>query len=470
MAAWRKRAALALIAALAGSTGPAALGAEGSLPGELVDRDTLRVCSDPNNLPYSNEAGEGFENKIAELLAAKLGVDLQYSWYPSSVGFVRNTLGARLCDLVIGTTSTSELMQNTNPYYRSGYVLVQRAEAKVKAASLHDPVLGEMRIGAVARTPPVDLLARQGLIDHLVPYHLMVDTRYDHPAHTMIEDVAKGTIDAALVWGPIGGYFAKRSNATLEITPLLGEDRRVRLDFLITMGLRRGEPQWKDTLNRLLREHRAEIQAILLDYGVPLLDNQGRPIEAAPQPAPAPDGAAKTHGRLVPEPEGYRLADYRAPVPAGLAGARTVTTAELRALIAAERPVLVDVMPAPRKPAATSLWLPPRRDSLPGSAWLANTGYGDPTPEFQQYFEAHLARLTAGDRTRTVVFYCAADCWMSWNAAKRALALGYARVVWYPEGADGWAAAGLPLAAAEPVAMPDFMPLEPARTLAGAGG
>ena len=246
--------------------------------GELVDPDTLRVCADPHNLPYSNEAGEGFENKIAELLAADLGVELSYTWFPQTIGFVRNTLGARVCDVVTGITSTSELMQNTNPSSRSSYVLLQRAEADPKVGSLHDPALKDLRIGAVARTPPVDLLARQGLLKNLRPYHLVVDTRFESPGRDLVEDLAAGEIDVGVVWGPIGGYWAARQSVPIEVVPLTDEAAGARLDFRITMGLRRNEPEWEQILNGFIAEHQDEIQAILLEYGVPLLDRQGRLI------------------------------------------------------------------------------------------------------------------------------------------------------------------------------------------------
>lgn len=439
----------------------------GAQLGELVDPTKLRVCADPANLPYSNQAGEGFENKIAELLASKLGVQLTYTWYPQTVGFVRNTLGARQCDLVIGVATTNELMQNTNPYYRSSYVLVQRADATPKATSLHDPALAELRIGAVARTPPVTLLAQRGLLGHLQPYELIVDTRFDSPGRRMVEDVAAGKIDVGVLWGPIAGYWAQRQSVPLEVTPLIDEDRSIRLDFRISMGIRRNEPQWKRRLNELIADSRDQIEAILLDYGIPLLDEQGRPIEAA--------GRGEDHGALepVPEPEGYRMTAYRAPVPASLAGARTVTTAELEALLATEPPpVLIDVLPAPREPAnrpAGRVWRPKPRDNIPGSVWLANVGYGELSAEFESYFKDNLARLAGGDRSRQLVFYCRADCWMSWNAAKRALGYGYANVIWYPSGTDGWREAGLPLAPAAPVPMPDFVPLPASATTAADG-
>ena len=249
--------------------------------GELVDRDMLRVCADPHNLPFSNEAGEGFENKIAELLAEELGRQVEYTWYPQSIGFVRNTLGAHACDVVMGTVSTGELVQNTNPYYRSSYALVQRADAQTKAHALTDPQLADLRIGAVARTPPIDILAKQGLLKNVTPYALVVDTRYDSPGRDMVEDVAAGKIDVGVLWGPIAGYWAKQASVPLEVIALSGENAGARLDFRIAMGLRRNEPEWKQVLNDFIAKRKAEIQAILLEYGVPLLDEQGHQIKAA---------------------------------------------------------------------------------------------------------------------------------------------------------------------------------------------
>ncbi len=450
------KAAAAVLVALA--LGGAATGA-GAQVGELVDRTKLRVCADPSDLPFSNQAGEGFENRIAELLAAKLGVPLTYTWYPQSIGFVRNTLNAGACDVVIGIPTPNALMQNTNPYYRSSYALVQRADADPKITSLHDPALADRKIGAVARTPPVTLLAQAGLLRQLKPYQLVVDTRFDSPGRQMVEDVAAGVIDVGILWGPIAGYWATQQKVPLEVTPLTGEEKGLHLDFRLSMGLRRNEPNWKHDLNDFLAANGDAIQAILLDYGVPLLDRQGQPI-----PAKAP-AKAKQQGRLeaVPEPAGYRLADYRAPVPASLAGARVVTTAELQALTAGGGAArLIDVLPAPRKPAnrpAGSVWRPAPRDDIPGSVWLPNVGYGELSAEFESWFRDNLARITDGDRSRPLVFYCKANCWMSWNAAKRAQAYGYDHVVWYPDGTDGWQAAGLPLVAAEPEPMPDFLPL-----------
>lgn len=418
--------------------------------GELVDRTALRVCADPNNLPFSNDKGEGFENKIAELMAKELGVPLHYTWFPQSVGFVRMTLRANRCDLIMGVVAADELVQNTNPYYRSTYVLVHREGEGDRFGSLDSPFMQSARIGIVAGTPVADLLVRKGLMAQARPYQLLVDTRLEQPARQMVEDVAKGELDAALLWGPIAGYWDRKQPAPLTLVPLASDPRTgIRLDFRISMGIRPNEPQWKRDVNDLIRKLRPEIQKILLDYGVPLLDEQGRLI------------TAEAGGEAVPEPAGYRMGEYRAPVPATLAGATVLTTPALQKLLAEERPVLIDVLPKPRKPegrTAGQLWVEPERDHLPGSAWLPNVGYGELSAEFADYFRDGLNRLTGGDKARPIVFYCDAQCWMSWNAAKRAMTeLGYRRVYWYPEGVDGWKQAGLALEKAHEEPMPGFL-------------
>lgn len=242
---------------------------------EAVDRSALRVCADPANLPFSNQAGEGFENKIAELLAEELEIPVQYTWFPQSTGFVRNTLKARRCDVVIGISLGFELLQNTNPYYRSAYVMLYRAEGSPKVASLSDPTLKSARIGLVAGTPPATVVALNGLMRQVRPYHLQADTRFDHPGRKLVEDLAKGEIDVGLLWGPIAGYYAKRQDVPLEIVPLRTDGGPVRMDYRITMGLRFNEPEWKRQLNDIIKRRKADIDAILKDYGVPLLDERG---------------------------------------------------------------------------------------------------------------------------------------------------------------------------------------------------
>jgi quinoprotein dehydrogenase-associated probable ABC transporter substrate-binding protein len=246
--------------------------------GELVDRSALRVCADPNDLPFSNDQGEGFENEIAELIAGHLGVPVRYTWYPQTIGFVRSTLRAYLCDVVMGVASANELLQNTNPYYHSTYVLASRAADGDRFADLDGPAMQNARIGVIAGTPPADLLAEHGLLGQVQPYHLMVDTRHDHPGKDMIGDLAESRIDVALLWGPIAGYWASMQSEPISLAPLRSDRPGQRLDFRISMGVRPNEPDWKLQLNDLIRELQPEITAILERYGVPLLDNQGQLI------------------------------------------------------------------------------------------------------------------------------------------------------------------------------------------------
>lgn len=246
---------------------------------EAVDHTALRVCSDPNNLPFSNEAGEGFENRIAEMFAAELGVPVQYTWYPNTVGFIRNTLRMRKCDLVLAAPTASELLQNTNPYYRSTYALVFRKDSPVAATSLADPVMKTLRIGVVAGTPPATLVAKYDLFDQMRPYHLLVDTRFESATARMVEDIASGEIDVGVLWGPIAGYHVKMHNPPLRIVPLDPTvETGTRIEFRIHMGLRPNEPEWKHRLNQLIAENQDKINAILTEYGVPLLDEQGKLI------------------------------------------------------------------------------------------------------------------------------------------------------------------------------------------------
>lgn len=407
--------------------------------GEVVDRSRLRVCADPGNLPYSNDRGEGFENKIAELLARELSVPLEYTWFPQTVGFVRMTLAAKRCDLIIGVATTNELMQNTNPYYRSSYVIVHRRELALDDGRLDNPVFKSLRLGIQPRTPVATLVARNGLLTQARSYRLVVDTRLEKPARAMVEDVATGDIDAALVWGPLAGYWVKELAPHLAITPLALEPGKERLDFRVSMGLRYNEPDWKHLLNDLLQKHKGEIQAIMADYGIPLLDGQGKLIRQAS--AAEDDG----FGDFAPEPESYRTAEYRAPVPAGLKGARTVDVAGLQALIATGDALLVDVMPTQPKPAnrpAGSIWRDPQRSTVKGAVWLANMGFGKLAESDEAAFKAELERL-AGSKDRTIVMFCEPQCWMSWNAAKRAISYGFRNVVWFPDGVKGWSEAGL---------------------------
>lgn len=274
-----RQALLLLASAIVALSGVAAFSfAAAAATAEAVDRSSLRVCADPSNLPFSNDKGEGFENKIAELFAKELGVPVQYTWYPDTMGFIRNTLRARKCDIVMGTISANEMLQNTNPYYHSAFSLIYRKDSGLAVSTLDDEALKTLKIGAIAGTPPVTLLAQRGLLANLKPYALLVDSRFDHPGQDLIHDVAEGVIDVGILWGPMAGYFAKGESVPLSLMPLRTENAAIRLDFRITMGVRFNEPEWKRDINDLIRKHQAEINRILLDYGVPLLDEQNNPI------------------------------------------------------------------------------------------------------------------------------------------------------------------------------------------------
>ena len=242
---------------------------------EAVDRTAFRVCSDPANLPFSNDKGEGFENKIAELLASKLGVPLEYTWYPNSVGFLRNTLRVRRCDIVMGIVTGADLVQTTNPYYRSAYVMVSRKADNITADKIEDPQLKDLKIGLTAGAPPADIAAKAGLAPHIRPYDLFVDTRHQQPGKDMINDLANKQIDVALLWGPIAGYYAKQHGDDLKVTPLLDEPKKSRMEFYITMAVRPGENKWKNDINALIRSNKDAIDKILRDYHVPMLNARG---------------------------------------------------------------------------------------------------------------------------------------------------------------------------------------------------
>jgi len=248
---------------------------------DLVNREVLRVCSDPANLPFSNEAQQGFENRIAELVAGELKLPLEYTWFPQATGFVRQTLFAKRCDLIIGFAQGDELVLNSNHYYRSSYVLIYRPGQGLDGAmTLADPRLKTRHIGIVAGTPPADVMARLGLMQGARPYPLMVDRRFESPAERMIADIRSGEIDAGVLWGPIGGYFARRGGEKLTVTPLLEEATGPRMAYRITFGVRNHEDDWKHKLNEIIAKRQGDIDAILLDFGVPLLDEETKPITA----------------------------------------------------------------------------------------------------------------------------------------------------------------------------------------------
>ncbi|MGB8275469.1 MAG: quinoprotein dehydrogenase-associated putative ABC transporter substrate-binding protein [Alphaproteobacteria bacterium] len=247
---------------------------------EAVDKSRLRVCADPRNLPFSDDKGEGFENKIAELLAKKLNRPLTYYWWPQMVRYVLNTIAAKKCDLIMGINANSDVVLNTNPYYRTTYVMVYLKNSGIKAQSLDDPEIKEKKLslGTVAGTPPGFLLVEYGLLKQLYPYPLHYDPYAMSVGEAMIVDLKNGVTNIALMSSPLAGYWAKRLGVDVAMIPLKSINRDTgRMDFYITMGVRLGENDWKRLINKVIRENQDEINRILVDYGVLLLKMRGEP-------------------------------------------------------------------------------------------------------------------------------------------------------------------------------------------------
>ena len=244
---------------------------------ELAFNTELRVCADPANLPFSNREQQGFENKIAALIGQDLGISVSYVWFPQTVGFIRNTLRARACDLVMGAVSGDGEMDTTTAYYHSAYMVATRKADGITATSLGDPAFKDKRIGLVAATPPTDLVLRHGLMPHVTAYALSADTRLGSPARKMLQDLADGVIDVALVWGPVAGYAIHHEGLPLRAAFLTPEPDAPRLDYRIAMGVRPNEPEWRRRINQAIRKQRPRIEQILDDYAVPQLDEQNQP-------------------------------------------------------------------------------------------------------------------------------------------------------------------------------------------------
>jgi mxaJ protein len=277
------------------------VGASAQQDSPVVGADrVLRVCADPNNLPFSNRAGEGFENKIAELLARELGWTVEYTWFPQRMGFIRNTLRGRepnsgrfKCDLVLGVPDGFELASTTKPYYRSTYALVYVKGKGLDGVTTPQGLLGlepvklkSLKLGVVGQTPPVDWLLKHRLFDQVVPYQRQSGDPERYPGEIVEKDLVAGTIDVAFVWGPIAGYFAKRAKSpALAVVPF-NPDPEIQFDFRIAMGVRFGEREWKERIERLIEANRPRIQAILAAYGVPQLDDQGRIMAVPDDPSP----------------------------------------------------------------------------------------------------------------------------------------------------------------------------------------
>jgi quinoprotein dehydrogenase-associated probable ABC transporter substrate-binding protein len=252
--------------------------AVGALAGQT--RPELRVCADPNNLPFSNQRREGFENKIAELLARDLGARVAYTWWAQRRGFFRNTIKAGLCDVVLGVPTGLEMVAPTRPYYRSTYVFVYPADRGIEIRSFDDPALKTLKVGVqlagddYANTPPAHALSRRGIVANVVGFTLYGDYALENPPARIVEAVARGDIDVAVVWGPLAGYFAPRQRVPLRVVPVSPSIDLPFLPFVfdIAIGVRRGDDDLKNTIDDFLDRRHGEIQAILDAYGVPRVD------------------------------------------------------------------------------------------------------------------------------------------------------------------------------------------------------
>lgn len=238
----------------------------------------LRVCADPNNLPFSNAAGEGFENRLAQLVGRQLGERVEYTWWAQRRGFFRHTLNAGLCDVVMGVPTGLPMATTTQPYYRSSYVMVYRKDRAYGLHTLDDPRLERLKIGVHvlggdAPPPPALALARMGMIDNVVGYSIYGDYREPHPPSRLIDAVAQGKVDVAVAWGPLVGYFARHAAVPLEVVPLTRSPvPTLPFDFSISMGVRKGDVALKNRLDEVLTQRRGDIQALLDEYAVPRLD------------------------------------------------------------------------------------------------------------------------------------------------------------------------------------------------------
>ncbi|HET6763616.1 MAG TPA: substrate-binding domain-containing protein [Longimicrobiaceae bacterium] len=246
----------------------------------------LRVCADPNNLPFSDGAGRGFENRLAEMVAAELHARVRYTWWAQRRGFFRSTLKAGLCDVVLGMPSSMEMAWTTRPYYRSGYVFLSRKDRQIAVGSLDDPALAGMRIGVQvlgddgANPPAVHALTRRGLARNLVGYSVYGDYARQAPPAAIVDGVARGEVDVAVVWGPLAGYFARRSGTAMRMEPVTPQIDLPYMPFAfdISMGTRRGDTALHAELEAFIRRRGDRIARLLDEYGVPRQDG-GVPAE-----------------------------------------------------------------------------------------------------------------------------------------------------------------------------------------------
>lgn len=260
----------------------------------------LAVCADPANLPFSDQRQQGFENRIAALLAAELQATVRYTWNMQRRSFLRRTLNAGACDVVIGLPAGLQGVTQTRPYYRSSYVFVTRSGTRLQG--LDDPQLRQLRIGLQAvgaegaNTPPAMALARRGIVEHITGYPMWGEESDETPQARILAAVAQGEVDVALVWGPTAGYFARPLGQQLSLSPLLADPQQPALAFSYGMALsvRRGDTALRDELQQVLDRRQTDIAAILRDYGVPLL-----PADASTTATQGQAPASSTPGLLA---------------------------------------------------------------------------------------------------------------------------------------------------------------------------
>jgi quinoprotein dehydrogenase-associated probable ABC transporter substrate-binding protein len=254
------------------------------------DEHVLRVCADPDNLPLSNARGEGYENKIAEQLARDLGRKLEYTYFPQRMGFVRNTLRQKdpqtqqfKCDVIIGVPKGYELTATTRPYMRSTYALLFRHRPEFESLETADDLLklpperlGTLRIGVFGRSPGADWLLRSNLLERAVVYSPQSGDPAENPAHTIERELDADKIDLAILWGPMAGFLVGRhaDSPAWRAVPF-AMDREIKFDYEISMGVRFGEKEWKDTLDQWIASHEESVRSILTSFSVPLLDANG---------------------------------------------------------------------------------------------------------------------------------------------------------------------------------------------------
>ncbi len=256
---------------------------------QAAERTAFKVCADPYNLPMSNKKLEGYENKIAKLFADDLGLPLEYTWFPQRMGFIRKTLrnnldtpdGSYACDVVMGVVTGFELAETTKPYYRSAWAFayvkgrgLDDIRSQDDLANIDDERLEKIRVGVFDKSPTARWVLEHGLMEHMVPYQAQTGAFEAYVGQMVDHDLVEGKIDIAFIWGPIAGYFAKKvkeqTGQEIVVVPMRSE-AHMQFEYPISMAVRFGEKEWKRTIESLIDKHQEEINAILRDYGVPLL-------------------------------------------------------------------------------------------------------------------------------------------------------------------------------------------------------